>query len=197
MKRFIAYMLLAAAVAAAALSCNRQKRQNAAGGESHDTETEVMALFDESTQKIVRHAASYIRVEKVESFRTTGMFAGEVWLRVANTSRYDVTVSEAVATLSYGKSPVATVSTDSAITVPRKSTTVISVPFSTAINNLIAGLGAYQHLKRNDTSNIFIAISARLEAGNRSVAVEQSDIPLTKILDAAGFTAEDISKLLN
>lgn len=141
--------------------------------------------------------ASMIKVEAVEGFSRTGTMSGVAKVRITNSSRYDLTLKSGTAVLCYSGSAVGYLVLDAPVSVARRTTASVSVPVSVKIGNIITAFAAYQKLKRHEIQNITLGFEGEVSAGNKSRTVQKSDIPLEKVLSAAGITMNDVDRYLD
>lgn len=221
MMRIVKYVLLTAAVVSLSAACDsdRKKRDAAAGSAETESvaapadggvaplsrsggallstapaegEASAIALASASSRKSGSSMSGKIYVEKVESAKINGMTSAQLRVRVANTSRYDVTVDNASAVLFSGNSTVGSARCGNSITLPKRTSTSVDVPLTFSVNNILTAYSVLSKARRGDLSGLTVTVSATVSWNKKSADLKAERIPVEQILSQLGYTADDV-----
>lgn len=141
--------------------------------------------------------AGKIYIEKVESAKINGMTSAELRVRVANTSRTEVTIDKISAVLLSGRSTVGTASCNTCITIPKRTSVSVTVPMSFSIGNLLTAYSALTKARRGELEGFTVNIDASASWNGKPHQLRAEAIPLEEVLSQAGVTADDVKNKIN
>lgn len=176
MQRLIEKMsraMLVIAVAAAALafvSCKNKKKESADNQEK-------------------------VRIEKVADFRSHGLTSYELDVVVANDSRVTFKLESASVDVYIGSMRLGSIKADVEITVPKRSTTTVTLPLSASIDNPLGLISAYNKISRGDTGDVHFTLHARIKAAGAARTIERQNITLAEVLSLAGVDPSSLKNI--
>lgn len=201
------YAVMLAAAMLTVAGCNRSRKN--AGEKEQPARTEAItaagtdsesdaAVISESAAAGSKSAAAggKLRFERFEGAKMNGLTSFEVRLRLTNSSRYEMQLESGRIELYYGSAKIGSVTADEPVSLPKRTTAVVTLPMSFKIDNPITALSAYNKLTRGEIDKMKISLRATVSAGGRTQNIEQDDIPLSQVLSLVGIEAEALPEML-
>lgn len=136
-----------------------------------------------------------VRVERVADFRSNGLTSYEIDVVVVNDSRISFVLESASVDVYIGTMRLGVITAEVPVTVPKRSTTTVTLPLSASIDNPLGLVSAYNKISRGDTGDVRFTLHARVKAAGAVREIERPNITLAEVLSLAGVDPSSLKNI--